>query len=148
MYENGDYLILLQLITYLPQSLRAFSESEGPENPFIPSDYEEALKALKDADPEKKLVFVDAHLLSAPVIADIDKDGKDELIVAVSYYFDRFAKKIFAHPIREHYARPEVLSQVDPSIDLSKYVAGGVVVFDLATRQQKWVARMYNNKYL
>lgn len=34
-------------------------------------------------------VLVDAHVLANPVVADIDGDGHHELIVAVSYFFDR-----------------------------------------------------------
>jgi hypothetical protein len=32
---------------------------------------------------------VDAHILTTPAIADIDGDGADELVAAVSYFFDR-----------------------------------------------------------
>ncbi len=35
-------------------------------------------------------VYVDAHVLCTPIIADIERDGKDEVIFAVSYYFDRY----------------------------------------------------------
>lgn len=34
-------------------------------------------------------VDVDPHILSTPVIADIDGDGHDEIVVSVSHYFDR-----------------------------------------------------------
>lgn len=34
-------------------------------------------------------VDVDPHVMSNPVFADIDNDGADELIIAVSYFFDR-----------------------------------------------------------
>lgn len=34
-------------------------------------------------------VYVDAHILSTPVIADFNQDGlENELIVAVNFYFD------------------------------------------------------------
>jgi FG-GAP repeat len=38
---------------------------------------------------EGTYVWVDAHLLCTPTIADIDGDGQDELVVAASYYYDR-----------------------------------------------------------
>ena len=60
-------------------------------------------------------VYVDAHLLCTPAVADIDGDGKEELVLSVSYFFDR-----------EYYDNPAHSHELDPSIDMSKYVAGGV----------------------
>jgi hypothetical protein len=34
-------------------------------------------------------VFIDAHILSTPAIADIDGDSHEELVIAVSYFYDR-----------------------------------------------------------
>lgn len=35
-------------------------------------------------------VYVDAHILSTPIIADFNSDGvENELIVAVNFYFDQ-----------------------------------------------------------
>ncbi len=34
-------------------------------------------------------VYVDAHILATPAIADLDGDGAEELVVAVSYFYDR-----------------------------------------------------------
>ena len=34
-------------------------------------------------------VYIDAHILATPSIADIDGDGTEELVVAVSYFYDR-----------------------------------------------------------
>ncbi len=33
-------------------------------------------------------VYVDAHILATPAIADIDNDGVEELVVPVSYFYD------------------------------------------------------------
>ncbi|KAJ3682677.1 hypothetical protein LUZ60_012904 [Juncus effusus] len=71
-------------------------------------------------------VNVDSHILSTPVIADIDRDGVDEMVVAVSYFFDR-----------EYYDKPENSAELG-GIDISKYVASGIVVFNLDTKQVKW----------
>lgn len=38
---------------------------------------------------EEGYVFVDPHILCNPAIGDIDGDGHDELVVAVSYFYDR-----------------------------------------------------------
>lgn len=43
----------------------------------------------------KEWVWVDPHLLATPSIADIDGDGNDEMVMAVSYFFDK-----------DHYADP------------------------------------------
>ena len=39
--------------------------------------------------PEKGHVWLDPHILANPAIADIDGDGQEELVLAVSYFFDR-----------------------------------------------------------
>lgn len=52
--------------------------------------------------------------LGSPVLVDIDNDGHVEVLVAVSYYFDK-----------EEYAGREL--DFDPSL----YVAGGLACWDL-----------------
>jgi hypothetical protein len=45
-------------------------------------------------------VYVDAHVLGSPVLSDVDSDGHVEVIVAVSYYFDKeeyAGKTIYAY---------------------------------------------------
>ena len=39
--------------------------------------------------PDKGHVWLDPHILANPAIADIDGDGQEELVIAVSYFFDR-----------------------------------------------------------
>ncbi|MQM19813.1 hypothetical protein Taro_052827 [Colocasia esculenta] len=75
-------------------------------------------------------VGVDSHILCTPVIADIDNDGISEMIVAVSYFFDR-----------EYYDNPDHLSELG-GIDIEKYVAGSIVVFNLDTKQVKWTREL------
>ncbi|KAH6806290.1 defective in exine formation protein [Perilla frutescens var. frutescens] len=75
-------------------------------------------------------VHIDAHVLCTPVIADIDHDGVSEMVVAVSYFFDR-----------EYYDNPEHLKELG-GIDIGKYVAGGIVVFNLDTKQVKWSTQL------
>lgn len=48
---------------------------------------EESISSRHAARPG--YVDVDPHVMSNPVFADIDKDGAEELIIAVSYFFDR-----------------------------------------------------------
>ncbi|KAK0584542.1 hypothetical protein LWI29_014857 [Acer saccharum] len=75
-------------------------------------------------------VNIDSHILCTPVIADIDNDGVSEMIVAVSYFFDH-----------EYYDNPEHLKELG-GIDITKYVAGSIVVFNLDTKQVKWTTEL------
>ncbi|KAF2076386.1 hypothetical protein CYY_002291 [Polysphondylium violaceum] len=76
---------------------------------------------------DPRYVWIDPHVLSTPVIADIDNDGIMEMIVSVSYYFDQ-----------ELYSNPLYRSRLDPELLLDRYVAGGIVCFNLETGEIKW----------
>lgn len=39
--------------------------------------------------PRSPFIYIDAHILATPAIADLDGDGAEELVVAVSYFYDR-----------------------------------------------------------
>ncbi|KDP24492.1 hypothetical protein JCGZ_25056 [Jatropha curcas] len=75
-------------------------------------------------------VNIDSHILCTPIIEDIDNDGISEMIVAVSYFFDH-----------EYYDNPEHLKELG-GIDIGKYVAGSIVVFNLDTKQVKWTREL------
>ncbi|KAJ8753926.1 hypothetical protein K2173_000180 [Erythroxylum novogranatense] len=75
-------------------------------------------------------VNIDSHILCTPVIADIDNDGVSEMIVAVSYFFDH-----------EYYDNPEHLKELG-GIEIGKYVASSIVVFNLDTKQVKWTKEL------
>ncbi|XP_059667914.1 protein DEFECTIVE IN EXINE FORMATION 1 isoform X2 [Cornus florida] len=75
-------------------------------------------------------VNIDSHILATPVIADIDNDGVSEMVVAVSYFFDN-----------EYYDNQEHLKELG-GIDIGKYVAGAIVVFNLDTKQVKWTSQL------
>ncbi|KAI3676307.1 hypothetical protein L1987_85913 [Smallanthus sonchifolius] len=81
-------------------------------------------------EASQSYVHVDSHILCTPVIADIDKDGVSEMIVAVSYFFDQ-----------EYYDNPERVKELG-DIEIGKYVGGGIVVFNLETKQVKWTAEL------
>lgn len=84
----------------------------------------------KDHVREEDYVAVDSHILCTPVIADIDNDGVSEMVVAVSYFFDR-----------EYYEKPEHAKDLG-GIDIGNYVAGSIVVFNLDTKQVKWATEL------
>ena len=71
-------------------------------------------------------VLVDAHVLSTPVLADIDGDGGVEIVCSVSYYYDK-----------QYYADNDVESPTDEEIDITKYVGGGVVAISLEDGPRK-----------
>jgi hypothetical protein len=62
---------------------------------------------------DDKFVYVDPHILCTPAIADIDADGHDELVIAVSYFYDK-----------DYYDDPHHAQELR-GIDKEKYVAGG-----------------------
>jgi len=116
------------LISFLPNSTFFENIEENKKNPFKSAFYDSYLK--NNTFNKKKFAYVDAHILSTPLIIDLDQDGNDELIVAVSYYYDK-----------EYYSDPVNMQKLDTDIDITKYVAGGIVVFDLKTKKIKWKNR-------
>lgn len=72
---------------------------------------------------DEEFVYVDAHILCTPAIADIDNDQHDELVVAVSYFYDK-----------EYYDDPAHAHELT-GIDKEKYVAGA----RLASRMAGWL---------
>ncbi|KAL0024039.1 hypothetical protein WJX77_011082 [Trebouxia sp. C0004] len=77
--------------------------------------------------PDKGHVWLDPHILANPAIADIDGDGQEELVIAVSYFFDR-----------DQYSRPGRARTLPKDVDISQYVGGGVAVFNLRSRNLRW----------
>ena len=72
--------------------------------------------------------YVDAHVLATPTIADVDGDGSHDLVVAVSYFIEEAAaERLARHGVRA---------------DRTKYVAGGVAVFDLRSATCKWSSHL------
>lgn len=72
-------------------------------------------------------MLVDPHVMCSGVIGDLDADGADELVLPVSYFFDRAY-----HDSAEH--RGELPEGIDPAM----YIASGIVVYDLDKRGLKW----------
>ncbi len=94
-------------------------------------------------------LLLDAHVLCSPTVADLDGDGSLELIVAVSYFFDKEVRlhlrsTRFIYPgsdaccCLQRYADPAARAMLPADIELSNYLATGLVVFDLASRTLKW----------
>eukprot|EP00286_Rhodomonas_abbreviata_P023316 CAMPEP_0181304224 /NCGR_PEP_ID=MMETSP1101-20121128/9026_1 /TAXON_ID=46948 /ORGANISM="Rhodomonas abbreviata, Strain Caron Lab Isolate" /LENGTH=1213 /DNA_ID=CAMNT_0023409947 /DNA_START=10 /DNA_END=3651 /DNA_ORIENTATION=- len=76
---------------------------------------------------EEGYVYVDPHVLCTPIIADLDADGRDEIIAAVSYYFDK-----------DQYSDPSAFEDLDVDVKVNKYVAGGLVAIDVQSGKLKW----------
>lgn len=74
-------------------------------------------------------VWIDPHIQTTPVIGDIDGDDKEELVIAVSYFFDP-----------GEYSADSSLTKfaVGENGDIQKYLASGIVVYDLSSRIVKW----------
>jgi len=107
----------------LAHALRAEGWKNAKEH-FTGAPYTGNLDHAEQAD---KYVLVDAHIISTPVIEDIDGDGSPEIIFAVSYFFDK-----------DHYEDPEAMSNIAPDVQLHNYVACGLVVYNLRTRALLW----------
>lgn len=88
------------------QGLEGYLTDEGIESFEIflpsetPSSYVSHIRNQKDplysstynfiAQSSSDYLFIDPHVLATPVIVDLDRDGKDEIIVPVSYFFDKY----------------------------------------------------------
>ncbi|XP_052176758.1 protein DEFECTIVE IN EXINE FORMATION 1-like isoform X2 [Diospyros lotus] len=103
------------------------------------NDYDDHVNEFMEGDEKwmggqheklENYVNVDSHILCTPVVADIDNDGVSEMVVAVSYFFDP-----------EYYDNSEHLEELG-DIDITKYVAGGIVVFNLDTQKIKWAVQL------
>lgn len=106
-----------------PPSHSSPSPSPHPHAGWEDEDFQQ--RAREEA--EEEYVYVDAHLLCTPAAADIDNDGRVELVLAVSYFYDR-----------EYYDNPAHAGELVEGIDIGKYVAGGIYVVDLKTLAVKW----------
>jgi hypothetical protein len=132
-----------------PPHLRAISGTDGKLSPealaaldliFHPELFEAAHNEIWEQDTVFKgkaeslpprtsddTILVDAHILAAPVVADLDYDGKWDIIVPVSYFYDA-----------EFYANPENMGALPPDVDTRNYVKGALVVLDAQTGAVKW----------
>jgi hypothetical protein len=95
----------------------ALSEQWGDEQGFWRSgqhaiqDQEGAAGGGDSKKPPSEHVWLDAHVLATPAVGDVDGDGHPEVVVPVSYFFDR----------AQYEGRR---SREVEGLDLSKYVAG------------------------
>lgn len=81
----------------------------------------------RESAPIQKFVHARAHTQTQTPAANMDRDGQDEVIFAISYYFDR-----------EQYSDPAAFSDLDVDVNTKKYVAGGVAAFDVLSGKMKW----------
>jgi len=74
---------------------------------------------------DRNNVYIDAHVLCSPVIADVDNDGRKEMILAVSYFFDEEREDLSSMQYRKR-----------SKIEAEKYLATGIVLLDIANEYQ------------
>jgi len=117
----------------LNPNARSLKEVNTDDDSWPPEEYyddyydPESYYNYYDPNPESEkeamnlnIVRIDPHILADPIIADINKDGALELIIPVTYYFDR-----------EKYREPVKRSQLGKDVDISKYVASAIAIYDL-----------------
>lgn len=75
---------------------------------------------------ESNFVHVDPHVLSTPVLADVNNDGDAELVMAVSYYFDKYS---IEHRDKLDY-------------DPDDFIAGGVASWNIAKEEWSWLVHL------
>mmetsp|Transcript_36612 Transcript_36612/g.46648 ORF Transcript_36612/g.46648 Transcript_36612/m.46648 type:complete len:884 (-) Transcript_36612:93-2744(-) len=75
---------------------------------------------LNDTD----YVQVDAHVLSSPALADLNGDGYAEVFISVSYFYEENSENL------------------EPGVDPKKFVAGGVVCYDLLFQEWSWTVHL------
>ena len=68
---------------------------------------------------------MDPHILATPVVVDLDEDGVSDIIVPVTYYFDKRKYK---------YSKKWIEAN---NVDLSKYIACGIAIFDSNSQKPK-----------
>jgi len=81
-----------------------------------------------EANISAQYIHIDAHVLSNGALCDLNGDGVPELVLSVSYFFDS----------AEFDRKPYLYSLLDATVDIRKYVAGGIVVIDLKNHSILW----------
>lgn len=75
---------------------------------------------------DSNFVFVDPHVLSTPVLMDVNNDGDAELVMAVSYYFDKFS----------------IENRQNLDYDPDNFIAGGVASWNIAREEWSWLVHL------
>eukprot|EP00808_Paulinella_micropora_P029977 g51366.t1 len=109
------------------KSLRLFLDDE--QDPMVqPDDVNPAPVQNQPEVQDSKTVHVDAHVMCTPSLIDLTGDGFEDLVIAVSYFFDE----------DDYNAHPHLYSHLPVDINIRKYVAGAVVAYDLLKDQVIW----------
>lgn len=74
---------------------------------------------------ESNFVFVEPHVLGSPVLVDANNDGHMDVVVAVSYYFDKTQYEG---------------KQLD--FEPGNFIAGGVACWDLHAQEWSWMVHL------
>lgn len=84
---------------------------------------------------EKGFVFIDSHILCTPAIGDIDGDGRDELVVGASYFFDR---DYYDTPVRRPIAGSEAIYNWRSSRGLRRPSPVLSALADCRSTERRW----------
>ena len=89
---------------------------------------------------ESEYIFVDPHVLASATLADVNGDGHMELIIPVSYYFEKESRES-----REGGGGDgsSTSGEHGENFDYGGYVAGGIVCWDLVAQDWAWTVREY-----
>ena len=104
-------------LVFHPELFRSAVNVEAEHDPFSIYAMQETGNTVVVQSDE---IAVDAHILSTPIIVDTDLDGKLDVVVHVTYFFDA-----------QHYDLPENADALPKDVDTDDYVASAIVVLDL-----------------
>lgn len=96
------------------------SMSRDDDDEFLVSPPQSGYPHIADDEVE-----VDAHILSTPVIADINNDGDPDVLIHVSFFFD-----------------PDDAS-ASPDVNMKDYVATALLCINLVTSEVEWYRMLH-----
>jgi outer membrane protein assembly factor BamB len=111
-------------LVFHPELFRSAANVEPEHDPF--SIYA-MLQTSNTVVVQSDEVAVDAHILSTPIIVDTDMDGRLDVVVHVSYFFDALK-----------YDDPSNANIIPDGVDIDDFVASAVVVLDILSGTVKW----------
>ncbi|ORC87815.1 putative FG-GAP repeat protein, putative,intergrin alpha chain protein [Trypanosoma theileri] len=110
-------------LLYHPELYKSSVNYEGEKDAFNFHN----MRSPSSAEVAEDEVAVDPHIMSTPVIVDVDGNGDLDVVLHVSFFFDPRAYE------------GEKAELLPPDIDMDDYVADAVMVVNLVTGEVKWL---------